>query len=217
MPEDNQPRSPSNAYTPTTQLSSIQNDQPQADEISEPKDIPVPTDDDDDDDDDDDELSVEECWVIQKDKLIRLHCKPRCEAFDPSTCNDCPVDILSVSGERARQAMQLLKKCGLIGTLGSSCTMTQPWTGVTIFSAIECDQDLPDVEDLLHVEDHQGLSCEIFLTQEDLDATVREPQNFPALIASAAKRQRAEIKVKDLSTEEISECKRQKTKNLING
>jgi hypothetical protein len=92
-PGDNATPSPSNAYTPTTPLSNSPTINSNPEEATDPKDVPAPT-------DDGDEFVAEDHWLVQKDKLIRVHQKPRYEAFDPSTCCDCPVDILCVSGER---------------------------------------------------------------------------------------------------------------------
>ena len=67
--------SPSNAYTPTTPLSNSPTNNSNPEEATDPKDVPAPT-------DDDDEFVAEDHWLVQKDKLIRVHQKPRYEAFD---------------------------------------------------------------------------------------------------------------------------------------
>ena len=207
MPEDNPPQSPSNAYTPATQLSNAQSDHPiPTEEVTDPKDIPVPT-------DDGDEFVTEDCWLVQKGKLIRIHHKPRWEAFDPSTCHDCPVDILSVSGERMSTGNAashgMWYHHDTWGEENSTWQTQQPWTGVPMFSIIDLEPKHSETSDVLHVENHQRLSCKIFFT-----ATVREPCNLPVPIASAAKRQRAEVKIKDLNPDELIQFQGAKEKEL---
>ena len=75
VPGDNATPSPSNAYTPTTPLSNSPTNNSNPEEATDPKDVPAPT-------DDDDEFVAEDHWLVQKDKLIRVHQKPRYEAFD---------------------------------------------------------------------------------------------------------------------------------------
>ena len=139
---DNVSVSPSNAYTPMTPPSNPPNDHPNTDEVTDPKDIPIPTDDDD-DDDDDDEFVVEDQWLVQKDKLIRIHHKPRQIAFDPSSCSDCPVNILCVSGERFSTGNAVQQPMWMHhdtwGENESHWKTEQPWTGVTIFNIVEID------------------------------------------------------------------------------
>ena len=120
-PGDHASISPSNAYTPTTPRSNSPNDNPNDEEITDPKDIPVPT-------DDDDEFVAEDQCLIQKDKLVRIHHQPRYEAFDPSYCNDCPVNILCISGERFSTGNALPNSnCGCTMTLGEKMTVIGKW------------------------------------------------------------------------------------------
>ena len=60
----------------------------------------------------------------------------------------------------------------------------------------------------------QGLECEIFLTEHDVEQRHHHPEEFPSLVASAAKRQRAEVKIKDLTPSEIFEFQKAKEKEI---
>ena len=91
-----------------------------------------------------------------------------------------------------------------VGRLGDQTTLHR----VTIFSIVDLDDPefcSKTTEDILHMETNQGLVYEVYFTQDDIDAVHGEPSNFPVWIASAAKRQRSEVKVKDLSPEELKQ------------
>ena len=93
--------------------------------------------------------------------------------------------------------------------------MDQPWTGVTIFNIVDIESieyQTNHVEDLLQLEDQQGLCCDCFFNQDDLDAVQQESGALTSLIASAAKRQRAEVKVRDLGPDEIKQFQKAKDK-----
>ena len=72
----------------------------------------------------------------------------------------------------------------------------------------------PAVMDVHHLQHGECLTCEIFLTEDDLSAVKENPQDFPVLAASAAKRQRAEVKIKDLSESGKHEFALAKNKEL---
>jgi len=121
----------SNAYTPPTPLS----DQPQEnlseDVELEPKDIPIPS------DSSDDGLMVEDYWIQQKNKLIRVHQTPRKQAFNPIMAMDCPVNILHLSDERYTAGnahdQALWAKQDVWDLNDSNWQSEKAWTGVTIF------------------------------------------------------------------------------------
>jgi hypothetical protein len=203
---------PSNEYTPTTPLSNAPNPNEISDEPTDPKDIPVP-------ESDGDELSVEDYWLVQKDKLIRVHQQPRLQAFDPSSVGDCPVNILFVSGDRFSAGnapnQNLWSHRDRWGDEESHWEMSQPWTGMTIFQVVSEETLLINhVEDILHLDQNQGFEFEIFFTDDDFASTAAEPENLPTFLAAAAKRQRAEVKVRDLNPEQLSEFQQAKSKEL---
>ena len=86
-------------YTPTTPLHEETNETP----ALKPEEIPVP---------EADDLMLEDVWVCQPDKILRIHNKPRFSAFDPSSCTDCPVDILHLSDTRVTTAQLRQEQLG---------------------------------------------------------------------------------------------------------
>ena len=163
-----------------------------------PHEIPVP-------DESDDGLCLEDTWICQEHMLLRVHHKPRYTAFDPSTCPDCPVNLLTISGQRTTTGHQVgnlpWSHTDDWGCDETSWTMKEPWTGVIAFAIVaDGGQPLPMADhDALHIEANQGFESSVFLSQHECDQIRDQPEMFPALAAAAAKRQRAEVKLKDLS------------------
>eukprot|EP00435_Cladocopium_sp_Y103_P057366 s1032_g19.t1 len=220
-PSHNPSPPPSNAYTPTTPMSDNPNETtlepeinpiPSVEEPTDPKDVPVP-------DDADDELITEDYWLTQGDKIIRVHQTPRRKAFNPCSVTDCPVDILSVCEQRFTTGNSVGQEMWSFedswGQENSSWQWNQLWTGVTIFHVLhETSDTMDEPMDILHLEEAQGFALEVFFTQEDLDHVMEEPTSLPVFVAAAAKRQRAEIKVKDLTPDELKQFQVAKNKEL---
>ena len=211
---------PSSLYTPTTPLSQNPDEtvfeppvdpNPSTEVPTEPKDIPVP---------EDDELMTEDYWLTQGDKILRVHQTPRTSAFDPCCVTDCPVDILQVCSSRVTtgnyHGQPLWMHEDSWGTNDSTWKTQHPWTGVSIFHVLDLQDINPDSEpeDIMHLEETQGFEYEVFLTQEDVDHTLSDPCSFPAFVAAAAKRQRTEVKLRDLSQEQLREFQQAKNKEL---
>eukprot|EP00435_Cladocopium_sp_Y103_P033655 s328_g8.t1 len=181
----------SNGYTPTTPLSeaSPSNHTPPPEatlEPTDPKDVPVPT---------DDELFLDDYWLCQNDKLIRVHQQPRTEAFSPVYMVDCPIDVLQLGSERntiaSSSGQPVWTHTDQWSEPNADWSSEQAWTGMTVFQVIPNGGALTnEVCDILHVATDQALEYEIFLTSEDINSLQEEPENFPTLLATAAKRQR---------------------------
>ena len=204
----------SNAYTPTTPVSQQSNENAIDDDVElEPKDIPVPS------DSSDDGLTVEDYWIQQEDKLIRVHKTPRNHAFDPTMTSKCPVDILHLSDERYTAGnapgQALWSKQDVRDLDESNWQTDMNWTGVTIFSIVNDAGQTRDIsEEVLHLETQQCFACEIFLNQNDMDTWSQSPEQFAMVASAAAKRQRAEVKVKDLSPDELEQFRSAKDKEI---
>ena len=216
------PESNPDDYSPTTPLSD--HSQPNTTENiptehpnppAAPEDIPVP------ESSDDENLHVEDYWIHQGQQIMRVHRKPRTEAFDPSSVADCPVDILTIMNDRCTTGnfgdAPIWSKMDEWGKNEDRWIAPKPWTGITMFTILN-DEDINcevnTCEDILHVEEHQALEYTIFFTQDDLDAVSEHPTEFLTLAASAAKRQRAEVKIKDLSSQERKEFDKAKGKEI---
>ena len=177
-----------------------------------PHEVPVPS---------DDELTLEDVWLCQGDKLYRVHNQPQWIAFDPSTCPDCPVDILQLMEIRSTTASHVSDS---IWTWTDSwCSQgehdqwetEEPWTGITTFTILATGgQEMEVEQDVLHVQEDQVFECELFFTASELSTIAETPGDFPLLAASAAKRQRAEVRLKDLSPSELAEFQKAKTKEI---
>lgn len=194
--------SPTNA-TPPPELETVPTD---------PKDVPVP-------EAGDDELVMEDYWVHQGDQLIRVHCRPRTYAFEPTMTCDCPCDFLKIGEDRITTGAaigQVPWSCSdQWGAESARWSAEQPWTGVTVFHVIPDGGDkIPEVEDILHTSPEQVFECEVFLTQDDMEQISQTPENWSALVATAAKRQRVEVKVKDLTHEQRIEFEKAKGKEV---
>jgi hypothetical protein len=215
---DSEPNMPpasqaSSGYTPTTPINDrISDDLGEEPIPAAPHEVPVPSDDD---------FVVEDVWMCQGDKLLRIHNRPRWTDFDPSSCADCPVDILNVMETRCTTGNHA--HGGIWSKTDSWCsnkdddhwTTQEPWTGITVFTIMmNGGKTTEPFQDVLHVQDDQALECEIFFTAGDLETIGNEPDAFPLLAASAAKRQRAEVKLKDLSPSQLAEFQAAKNKEI---
>eukprot|EP00435_Cladocopium_sp_Y103_P029622 s3705_g7.t1 len=194
-------------YAPTTPAHDSHPEEP-----PKPEEVPIPS-------DDDDGLIVQDAWVCQNDKILRIHNKPRLTAFEPSACSDCPVDILHLSEVRittgTSETGEVWLEHDTWGHAGPRWNKAIPWTGISVFFLVpNAGEESPEVADIMHVSHDQGLECEIFLTAEDIDQIHAHPDDFPMLAASAAKRQRAEVKIKDLTPSQVAEFQEAKTKEI---
>ena len=101
------------------------------------------------------------------------------------------------------------------GNIEDEWVSEQPWTGMTIFSVVQdggaCETEPYDTMIMSH---DQILECEIFLTQEDMLGIAAQPTEIPAFLASAVKRQRAEVKLKDLEIHQKKEFQDAKNKEI---
>ena len=200
---------PSLDYEPSTPSES----KTEQNEPIDPANIPIPV------EASDDELIMEDFWVQEDDCITRVHRKPRYVAFDPSTLNDCPVPILHLHECRTTEAKftsgEAWGNSDNWGREDSHWLKQQPWTGKTIFHVMpHAGEDLPDVQDILHVEQNQCFEMEIFFTSNDLNRLHSHPEEFVTLASNAAKRQHVEVKLKDLNEQDVMEFNAAKEKEI---
>ena len=183
----------------------------------EPSEIPIP------DSDIDDELCVEDYWIVQKDRVIRRHVKPRKNAFSPTGAEDCPVHPLLLSDHRETYAVNQEKVVWNHHDEWhhDSWKKNTEWTGYTIFhvidlSSMEGEDSHPTEEEsaMITVSGDQGWVCEVFLTEHDEQAMLADPDNCWAYLATVAKRQRSEVKLRDLSSSEYQEFREAQKKEI---
>ena len=134
------------------------------------------------------------------------------------TC-DCPCDFLKIGEDRITTGAAISQvpwSCSdQWGAESARWSTEQPWTGVTVFHVIPDEGDeIPEVEDILNTSPEQVFECEVFLTQDDMEQISHTPENWSALVATAAKRQRVEVKVRDLTPEQRIEFEKAKGKEV---
>ena len=175
--------------------------------------IPVPS------ESEGDELVMEDYWVIQDNQAIRVHNRPRNQLFSPWEDPECPLNVLTVLGERTTMRKPL-KETIVIQENDrwdeknqESKSYENEWIGVTTFNLIK-EETLPETEEVYHVEPGQYWECALTLTHQELIQTMDPSCDITVLLASAAKRQRAEVKLKDLTPEQVQEFEMAKIKEV---
>ena len=146
-------------------------------------------------------------WEVSGDQLIRHHVNPRINMFFPEEAWSCPVDPQQIGDMRSSrgdflsgQTFQKEERWRV--NVESHQPMPEPWTGTTTFNL---ETSSPE-----HINYHvqtphhfRGTSAEIFLTMEEVQKCLGKTYGEQEiLLASAAKRQKVEVKEKDLSPEE---------------
>ena len=174
----------------------------------------------------DDELTTthvtHDFWEIQSGKLIRHHVVPRLRTFFPSDATQCPVSIKDIG--------QVRTTCGTYASgsafqrqevwqenVSSHQPLPEPWTGCTSFelsdNAVPVQKSNDDQSS--SSAQPQAFHAEINLTMEDVQKCLGKTYDFQEnFLASAAKRQKVEVKMKDLSPEEIKMFRLAKDKEL---
>lgn len=175
--------------------------------------IPIPS------EGEEDELVMEDYWVIQEKQAIRVHKQPRRQPFQPWEDQECPLNILTVLGERTTMRKPLKENFVIQETdrwddkNQESITHGEEWIGITVFDLLP-EEEIPEVEEIHHVEPNQYWECALTLTHQELIQTMDPSCDVAVLLASAAKRQKAEVKLKDLTPEQVQEFERAKVKEI---
>ena len=182
-------------------------------------------------DDVDDDLVVQEMphdfWEIRDKLLIRHHVCPRLEPFFPHDSWSCPVILDDIQSMRCTYGQYLSggsfeRTESWQDNVQSHLPFPEPWTGQTQF-ALRKVADIPEGDRSCLVNHTisesqntgQGFHAEIFLTLDDFQKCLGKTYVQQEIyLASAAKRQKIEVKMKDLSPEEISLFKKAKDKEV---
>ena len=174
--------------------------------------IPIPS---------DDELFTEDHWIVQGNQLIRRHIKPRRQEFHPNECDDCPVSLLSLLDQRITHGTGVTgvpwqQSDSWIQKTSTPWEKSEPWTGYTIFHVYQDIGDNPVnlTEEILTVTENQCFAIEIFLTEQDEEKITQESTDHWCHVASAAKHQRAEVKLRDITPEDMQEFRDAQKKEI---
>ena len=185
--------------------------------VPDPAAIPIP------DSEVDDELFAEDYWVVRDDHAFKVHNKPRTGPFQPHLDPDCPIDILSLKSERVSlmrkpSSKSIEQKIDRWDNYDHSEEHEEEWIGVTVFHVIttkdEDEQAYQCIEEVLTVRQDQYWECEILLNSQDIQHLRKSEVDATAFLVSSAKKQRAEVKLKDLTAEQKREFDKAKEKEV---
>ena len=154
------------------------------------------------------ESQVFDHWIVKGRKVIRMHAEPRLHLFHPGLVNDCPVEhqrlnrvrksIIQIPGQPKTVVEDQWKD-----NIEAHQSMCNAWTGQTIF---EVHDDLPIPEHTINLcqsECHPAFEMTIELEEHEiLSCTRMSHKEQVSFLASAAKRQKVEVKEKDLSDDD---------------
>ena len=154
------------------------------------------------------ESRVFDHWIVKGRKVIRIHQEPRLHLFHPELVNDCPIEssrlssirksIIRIPGQPETMVNDNWK-----GNVEAHQSMCNTWTGETEFEVLDnlpisdqsinvCEEEKSTAFELaIELEDHEILACTRLTHKEQV-----------SYLASAAKRQKVEVKEKDLSDED---------------
>ena len=179
----------------------------------------------------DDDLVTEEQthdhWTLQGNVLIRNHIKPRIKPFFPHDAWKCPVDVANLdsvrisSGEFMSGAPVHREEKWTDNVL-SHLPFPEPWTGQTKFLVLHqqkpgtsSDAFVTEQSKESHDVIQQVLYAEIEMSKDDFNKCLGKTYDYQEnYLASAAKRQKVEVKLKDLSSEELQLFKQAKNKEI---
>ena len=151
-------------------------------------------------------------WVIDNQLLIRKHHVPRYRLFCSTNVQTCPIPTEWLTGDRETQIQSVegsfwVCKDQWNNNIQAHQSMPCRWTGITSFSI----QPQYAAQALHHQAAHvcadvpiKGQEVEVALNVEEITHCMK--QNFHeqvAFLASAAKKQRSEVKEKNLTREEL--------------
>ena len=146
-------------------------------------------------------------WKVEGQTLVRYHVELRNRMFCPSNVSDCPVPLNQLSESRQTIVQPNHGESWTIHDTWTDVTSQQilpmPWTGKTIIPIKTEDSPQPSVESYQAYQGSDtfvGYEIALFLESHEIDHCSRiNYEDQIAFLASAAKRQRAEVKEKNLS------------------
>ena len=148
-------------------------------------------------------------WIIHHDQAIRIHCEPRMQLFCPTNVVDCPVPVEDL--EESRDTWMKPKGQEPIKindhwrqNIRAHRNLPFSWTGMSKFNIKKGKSPHENPENSMR-QFPQNRGCEMILSLEawEIDKCCKQnPVQQVAFLASAAKKQKAEVREKELSEEE---------------
>ena len=185
--------------------------------------IPVPN-----ENEDEDCLNVQkdhDYWEFQDQSVIRHHRTPRMHMFFPTDPWEVPFDLKDLTNDR--QTIGQYLSGGTFerhetwrNDVSAHHPAPEPWTGTTIFHLKDPPQTPNhnshphDTYNITHNPPNVN-QYEIILTMDEVQKCLgRTYEGQEAFLASAAKRQKVEVKLRDLSPEDLELFKKAKAKEI---
>eukprot|EP00435_Cladocopium_sp_Y103_P002384 s4317_g1.t1 len=186
----------------------------------QPWEIPVPNSD---GEMEDVHITCQDEWIIDKHTLIRKHHVPRIKMFSPTNVNTCPVPTEWLTGDRetfvtSAEGSSWQFKDQWYNNIQAHQSMPTRWTGSTMFT-IKPQYTHPAIEqqfaNMCQDVSIKGHTIEVALSVDEISHCMKQdlPEQI-AFLASAAKKQRSEVKEKNLSTNELKLFQGAKTKEI---
>ena len=147
-------------------------------------------------------------WKVEGQHLVRYHNELRNRMFCPSNVSDCPIPLSRLSEKRQTFVQPIHGEGWTLEDTWNDVTSQQilpmPWTGKTIIPIRVSEEfKVDDIDTYQAYQDCDSfVGYEIALTLEHHEIKHCSKINYDeqiAFLASAAKRQRAEVKEKNLS------------------
>ena len=144
-------------------------------------------------------------WTIEGDLVIRHHIELRNRMFCPTNVTDCPIDVSRLSFDRETIVQPLHGESWSINDqwnqVQSQRILPLPWTGMTKFRIVTKTENVQPSKK--RFDQSQGYELVLFMDYDEItDCSRKGVDDQIAFLASAAKRQRAEVKEKTLTLED---------------
>eukprot|EP00435_Cladocopium_sp_Y103_P063659 s40_g25.t1 len=162
-------------------------------------------------------------WLIRDNLLIRVHRRPRLKLFCPSNIEHCPVPRDWLKPERynvvkSQHGSEWSFHDTWRNNIQAHQCMPSLWTGETQFTIIPehvHDKLQDQLTNLCTDTFIHGQELALTLSTDDVETCMhKSPSEQIAFLASAAKRQRAEVKEKSLSAADLRLFNEAKTKEI---
>ena len=145
-------------------------------------------------------------WIIHNDQAIRIHAEPRMRMFCPTNVVDCPIPTENLENQRETWIKPIGQECIKVSdhwreNIKAHRNLPFAWTGISKFKIKATYQKKEKTK--TEVETAKG--CEFALNLEgwEIDKCCQQTHEQQVVfLASAAKRQKVEVKEKELSDED---------------
>ena len=160
-------------------------------------------------------------WELKEQCLIRHHVVPRIRMFFPTESWKCPVDVSHIANSRITTGVfmsggQFERNEEWKDNVQAHSVQPEAWTGISKFQLV---LPMPENPCLMNQEEPeqkpQCLQAEVLLTLDDFQKCLGKTYEYQeSYLASAAKKQKVEVKIKDLNSEEQKLFAKAKEKEL---